>query len=113
VEDGLEWVVVEVEAPDGGLLVLADGLARGWSAAVEGPGGQGLPVVPADVALRGVRLPAGFSGRVTWSYDRPGATLGWAVTAVGLGLALFLSGRGGSARSALLYFAPVRGTGAP
>lgn len=113
VEDAPARVVVEVEAPDGGLLVLADGLARGWRAAVEGPGGQELSIVPADVALRGVRLPAGFSGRVTWSYDRPGAVVGWALTALGWALAIFLTGRGGSARPALLYFAPVRGTRAP
>lgn len=110
VEDAPERVVVEVEAPDGGLLVLADGLARGWSARTEA---GGLPLVPADVALRGVRLPAGFSGRVTFSYARPGALGGWALTALGLALAVVLSGRGGSARSALLYFAPVRGTRAP
>lgn len=84
-EDGAERVSLDVEAPGGGLLVLADAWARGWSVTVEGV--DAPTAGPADVALRGVELPAGFRGRVTWSYARPGRHEGRAATlAAALGL---------------------------
>ena len=67
--DTPERIVLRVEAPAGGLLVLADAYAPGWTA---WGGGQELPIVPADVALRGVVLPPGFDAEVVFTYTLPG-----------------------------------------
>jgi hypothetical protein len=47
-----------------GLLILADTFSSGWVAELDG---QPVPIVPVDVALRGVALPAG-DHVVTFSY---------------------------------------------
>jgi uncharacterized membrane protein YfhO len=80
-------VVVRARAPQGGALVLADGWGAGWSAADDD--GRALPVLAADVALRAVILPAGFDGRVTWSYRTPGQSAGLALSALGLAIVIF------------------------
>jgi hypothetical protein len=65
---------VEVEVPPGapGLLVLTDSYFPGWEATVNG---RPAPVLPADVAFRGVMLGSGDS-RVVFSYRSPGAAWG-------------------------------------
>jgi hypothetical protein len=77
--DDAERVIVEVGSPAqaGEVLVLADGFAAGWSARA---GGEELPVLPADLALRAVPLPVGFQGTVEFRYRAPGASAGWGVT---------------------------------
>jgi hypothetical protein len=84
VRDDPERVVVEVDAPEGGVLLLADAWAPGWRAT--GPHGAALEVEPADVALRAVRLPAGTRGTVTFRYVAPGSRAG-----LGLGLLAWLA----------------------
>jgi hypothetical protein len=74
VTDEAERVVVRVDAPDGGLLVLADAYAPGWTCTDEA--GRPLELLPADVALRGVPLAPGFSGDVVFSYELPRRQLG-------------------------------------
>jgi uncharacterized membrane protein YfhO len=51
-------VEVEVEAESSGALVLADSWYPGWRATVDGSPAE---VVPADLALRAVLVPAGRS----------------------------------------------------
>lgn len=84
--DEAERVVLHVDAPQGGVLVLADAWADGWSATTED--GRALAAAPAQVALRGVTLPAGFSGRVVWAYRTPGQQVGAALSALAAALAL-------------------------
>lgn len=79
--DEPERVEVRVDAPAGGVLLLADAWTDGWSVTDER--GAPLAAVPADVALRGVVLPAGFSGRVVWTYAPPGQGAGALVSAAG------------------------------
>lgn len=88
VVDESERVVVEVNAPRGGTLVLADAWTRGWSArSSAGP----LELVPADVALRGVVLAPGFQGPVTFVYEVPGRAAGRALALLSLGGLLLLA----------------------
>lgn len=78
-----ERVAVAVDgAPEGSVVLLADTWARGWRATLDD--GSAPPAAPADVALRGVELPRGHSGRVTWSYAPPGRAAGRAVTLAAL-----------------------------
>ena len=90
-------MVVSVDAPAGGLLVLADTFAPGWTATTGG--GEPLELLPADVALRGVRLEAGFRGDVVFSYDLPRRRLG------------LLIGAAAAVLLALLARAPARPAG--
>ena len=81
--DEAERLVVEVPAEaaaEGGVLVVADAWGRGWSAR-DGVG-RPLELRPAQVALRGVVLPPGFSGSVVLTYRRPGRWEGAALAAV-------------------------------
>jgi uncharacterized membrane protein YfhO len=64
------------------VLVLNDAYYTGWSAAVDG---QPVPLLPANVAVRGVRLPAG-NHRVTFTYRTPGLRLGALISLVTLGV---------------------------
>jgi hypothetical protein len=78
-----ERVVIAFDgAPEGSVVLLADTWARGWRATLED--GATPPAAPADVALRGVELPRGGSGQVTWSYAPPGRPTGRAVTLAAL-----------------------------
>ena len=66
------------------MLVLADGWGAGWEATVNG---KAASVLPANVAFRGVPVPAGES-EVVFRYHPPGLTTGIVATAVSLPLVL-------------------------
>lgn len=76
----------------GGLVVLDDSWAKGWSVRVDGRATAPLRV---DDDLRGVQVPAGTHA-ITWSYAVPGLPLGEAVSILALLLML-----GGTATVAL------------
>ncbi|MCO5170737.1 MAG: hypothetical protein M9894_30790 [Planctomycetes bacterium] len=82
VVDDPERVVVRVDAPAGGVLVVADAFAPGWTCATAD--GAPLPLLPAQVALRGVPLPAGFRGEVVFAYATPRRGAGLALGAAAL-----------------------------
>lgn len=71
-------VTIETDSPTGGLLVLNDAFARGWTATVAG---RATPVHPVNVIARGVRVQPGKQ-RVEMRYSPPGMRLGVAITAV-------------------------------
>jgi hypothetical protein len=73
-------VEVHVSAGLPGLLVLTDSYFPGWRATVNG---RPAPVLPADVAFRGVLLGSGDS-QVVFSYHSPGGNLGWAIPLLAL-----------------------------
>jgi hypothetical protein len=87
-----ESVELDVEARQPTVLVLNDAWYDGWLAAVDG---QPTPILPANVAVRGVRVPAG-SHRVSFSYRTPGLVPG-ALVSLGclvlLGLAVLVERR--------------------
>jgi hypothetical protein len=87
-----ESVELEVEARAPMALVLNDAYYDGWSATVDG---QPTPILPANIVVRGVRVPAG-THRVSFSYRTPGLVLG-ALISLGtlglLGLAVLLERR--------------------
>ncbi len=62
-----ERVELEVEARTDGVLVLADAWMSGWSASIDGRPARALP---ANLAFRGVLVPAG-SHRVVFSFRSP------------------------------------------
>lgn len=66
-----ERVEIEVDARAPGLLVLNDAYYRGWSATVDD---QPADILPTNVAVRGVAVPAG-QHRVVFRYETPGARL--------------------------------------
>ncbi len=66
-----ERVELEVEARAPGLLVLNDAYYRGWTATVDD---QPATILPTNVAVRGVAVPAG-QHRVVFRYETPGARL--------------------------------------
>ena len=63
---------VDVQAQRAGVLVLSDAYAPGWTAELDG---KAAPIVPADLALRGVVMPAGHHV-VTMDYSAPGLRTG-------------------------------------
>jgi hypothetical protein len=77
-----ESVELEVEARAPAALVLNDAWYSGWSAAVDG---QPTPILPANVLVRGVLVPAGVH-RVTFTYRTPGQRIGAFITLGVLGL---------------------------
>lgn len=84
VAESPERVELEVDAPEGGVLVLADALAPGWTVWIEG---REAPPLAADLALRGVRLPPAFHGRVEWVHAPAGRGAGLLISlcaAIGL-----------------------------
>jgi len=76
---------VELEVPAGapGLLVLTDAYFPGWRATVNG---RAAPIMPTDVAFRGVML-SGDAATVVFTYHAPGGNLGWGIPVLA-GLAL-------------------------
>ena len=70
----------------GGLVVLDDAAARGWSVRVDGRPARALEV---DDVMRGVEVPAGRH-TIVWSYDVPGLALGGLLSLLAL-LAILLS----------------------
>ncbi|HEX8822527.1 MAG TPA: YfhO family protein [Archangium sp.] len=87
-----EEVELDVEAGAPAVLVLNDAYDSGWSATVDG---QPAPILPANVAVRGVLIPEG-AHKVTFTYRPVGQRLG-AFLSLGtlgfLGLALLLERR--------------------
>ncbi|MEK7270870.1 MAG: hypothetical protein AAB215_08035 [Planctomycetota bacterium] len=84
-------VVVEISGGPGGVLVLSDSWAPGWRAEVDGTPAE---IHPADVAFRGVVLPAG-PHRVRFAY-RPRSVLaggGLAAAALLIGCLLWVRAR--------------------
>lgn len=78
-EDGLNTVRLKVSAREDSVLVLLDTFADGWRAEVDG---KAEPICAANLAFRGVALPAG-QHRVTFLY-RPGSVVwGGLLTALG------------------------------
>ncbi|WNG50488.1 YfhO family protein [Archangium minus] len=77
-----ESVELDVEARHPTVLVLNDAWYTGWSATLDG---QPTPILPANVAVRGVLVPAG-THRVSFTYRAPGQRLGALISLGGLGL---------------------------
>jgi hypothetical protein len=72
----------------GGLVVLNDAWAQGWSAAIDGRPAQILRV---NDVMRGVDVPAG-QHTITWSYSVPGLRLGTVVSLLALLLVMAAGG---------------------
>ncbi|OJT17042.1 hypothetical protein BO221_47365 [Archangium sp. Cb G35] len=77
-----ESVELEVDARMPAALVLNDAWYSGWSAMMDG---QPTPILPANVLVRGVLVPAGVH-RVTFTYRTPGQRLGAILSLGTLGL---------------------------
>ncbi|AKJ02531.1 membrane protein YfhO [Archangium gephyra] len=77
-----ESVELEVDARVPAALVLNDAFYDGWSATLDG---QPTPILPANLAVRGVRVPAG-SHRVSFTYRTPHLVLGAVISLATLGL---------------------------
>lgn len=90
--DEPEEVVLRAAAPRGGVLVLADSFAPGWTC--EADDGATLELLPAQVAVRGVRLPAGFDGTLSFRYRTPGLRAGLLLAALAGVAAAALAWRG-------------------
>jgi hypothetical protein len=85
--DAADRVDVDVEAREPAYLLLADTYDPGWSATVDG---QEVPIRPADLAFRAVRVEAGHH-RVVFQYKPAGLRLGLGLTAAGALLSLVLA----------------------
>jgi len=83
-----EHVTLEVSADRTTGLVLADELAPGWNARVDG---EAVRIFPALLALRGIVVGPG-THRVDFEYVTPGLKLGASVSLGTLVLALLLLG---------------------
>jgi hypothetical protein len=75
--DGPERVVVEIDAPTRGFLVLSDTYSRGWRAFTSG---AELPIYRANYLFRAVPVEVGPS-TVSFEYHSPGLRLGMGVSA--------------------------------
>jgi hypothetical protein len=82
VQDDPEHLVIDVDAPERGFLVLADQYSPGWRASVNG---ETVPIVRANYAFRLVEVPAGRS-RVEFRYRPASVAVGAAVSVATLGL---------------------------
>ena len=76
--DGVVAVEVDTAAPT--LVVLLDALTPGWTASIDG---RKAPIVPTNVAFRGVFVPAGRHG-IVFTYEPDGWGAARAVTAAAL-----------------------------
>lgn len=79
---GANRVLLKVEAPTSGFVVLTDTFYRGWQATVDG---QPSPILSANLAFRAVAVPAG-THEIVFSYRPRSFTIGLWVSAVTLGL---------------------------
>ncbi len=77
-----EHVELDVKADRPAVLVLNDSWYAGWSATLDG---NPAPILPANVAVRGVLVPAG-AHRVVFTYRTPGRTLSVVISLATLGL---------------------------
>jgi hypothetical protein len=75
-------VVIEANAPRGGLLVLADTFYPGWQATVDG---REAPILRANVVQRAVALTPG-THRVVFTFRPRVVTVGLGLSALGIGL---------------------------
>ena len=92
-QDSPTRIVLRVDAPAAGWLVLADAFYPGWEARLDG---QPTPIYPADGLFRAVAVPLG-QHEVTFQFRPRSLQLGAALAAVGVVLAvavLWLAGRG-------------------
>ncbi len=80
-------LVVRTDSAEPGMLVIRDAYDHGWKAYVDG---IEAPVLPADLASRGVPVPAGSHG-VILEYDPPALRLGAIISAATLSLLILLS----------------------
>ncbi|MGL5097865.1 MAG: hypothetical protein ACRDD1_19925, partial [Planctomycetia bacterium] len=85
--DADERVVLTVDSATGGLVVLADRIAEGWSATVDGEPAAALTT---NYLFRGVIVPPGRSV-VEWTYTAPGFLLGAWISAASTAVLLILS----------------------
>src|SRR4029079_15929334 len=67
-----------VDAAGPAMLVLTDAFVPGWTALVNG---AAQPIVPVDVAFRGVAVPAGRS-EVSFRYAPESTRIGYAAAAI-------------------------------
>ena len=82
-------MTLEVDAPEGGYLVILESYDAGWRATVDG---RPAPIVPANVLFRGIRLAPGARA-VELVYRPPGLVAGLVVSALSLVAALALAWR--------------------
>jgi len=75
-------LVVRTDSAEPGMLVIRDAYDRGWKAYVDG---VEAPVLPADLASRGVPVPAG-THEVVLEYDPPALRLGAIISTATLAL---------------------------
>lgn len=81
-------VVIEVDAPDDGFLLLADTYYPGWTADVDG---VSAPIYRANVSVRGVPIAKGRH-TVRFTFDLPGFVRGLSISVAALGaLVLWLA----------------------
>ncbi len=83
-DSSLNSLVVSVQARRPGWLVVSDSWDPGWTASLDG---RAVDVLPADYALRAVRIPAG-AHEVRLTYLPPSFRLGVVVSAVSLAITL-------------------------
>lgn len=72
-------VVIDAEAAAAGVLVLSDAFYPGWTATLDG---QPAPIVPVDLALRGVPVGPG-QHRIEMTYRDPALRVGGALSLLG------------------------------
>ena len=92
-QDSPTRIVLRVDAPAAGWLVLADAFYPGWEARLDG---QPTPIYPADGLFRAVAVPPG-PHEITFDFRPRSLQLGTVLAAVGIVLAaavLWLAGRG-------------------
>lgn len=81
-DQGTDHLVIDVDLTANGILVITDGFSAGWSARTDT---GDYDVVPANVVLRAVALPAG-QHRVTLRYEPPGYRFGRGLSLVSLAI---------------------------
>jgi len=82
--EGPASIEIAVEAAADGYLLLTDTYYPGWSATIDS---APAPIVRANLASRAVAVPAG-SHTVRMTYELPGFSAGWKISAVALTIAL-------------------------
>jgi hypothetical protein len=82
-------VLMRTDMTRGGLVVLDDAWAKGWSVAIDGHRAQPLEI---DDVMRGVEVPAGVH-TVVWHYEVPGLELGGLISLLSLLILLLFAAR--------------------